>query len=292
MIPPTSIDGTDITGATIDGTDVTEITVDGDVVFSAGPAVPDGTHYYLVDESITGVEHYQLTTTFDITSLGSPTSSINPAPNTSNIAISRDGALFYYAYGSSVEKLTLSTPFDLNSAGSPSTISGVTGGDATCLQIADGGRKVYASDGSGNIEQRTLSIPNDIATHGPVTATLAGEATNGPGDVAFNPNGTKLTFGHRSSGLIVTYDLSTAFDIGTASNKVTFDATADSGDADPSCLKWNGDGTEAFVRHASPDMVNKFTTTTAYSVSGMSFDSQLFNNAGFASGGHDFNVAY
>jgi len=35
MIPPTSIDGTDITGATIDGTDVEEITVDGDVVFSA-----------------------------------------------------------------------------------------------------------------------------------------------------------------------------------------------------------------------------------------------------------------
>ena len=34
MIPPTSIDGTDITGATIDGTDVQEITVDGDVVFS------------------------------------------------------------------------------------------------------------------------------------------------------------------------------------------------------------------------------------------------------------------
>jgi len=35
MIPPTSIDGTDITGATIDGTDVQEITVDGDVVFTA-----------------------------------------------------------------------------------------------------------------------------------------------------------------------------------------------------------------------------------------------------------------
>jgi hypothetical protein len=35
MIPPTSIDGTDITGATIDGTDVQEITVDGDTVFTA-----------------------------------------------------------------------------------------------------------------------------------------------------------------------------------------------------------------------------------------------------------------
>jgi len=32
---PTSIDGTDITGATVDGTDVQEITVDGQTVFSA-----------------------------------------------------------------------------------------------------------------------------------------------------------------------------------------------------------------------------------------------------------------
>jgi len=33
--PPTSIDGTDITGATIDGQDVEEITVDGQTVFAA-----------------------------------------------------------------------------------------------------------------------------------------------------------------------------------------------------------------------------------------------------------------
>jgi len=40
---PTSIDGTDITGATIDGTDVTEITLDGDTVFTAAPPLPSGT---------------------------------------------------------------------------------------------------------------------------------------------------------------------------------------------------------------------------------------------------------
>jgi len=33
---PTSIDGTDITGATIDGTDVQEITVDGQTVLAPG----------------------------------------------------------------------------------------------------------------------------------------------------------------------------------------------------------------------------------------------------------------
>jgi hypothetical protein len=35
MTPPSSIDGTDITGATIDGQDVQEITVDGQTVFTA-----------------------------------------------------------------------------------------------------------------------------------------------------------------------------------------------------------------------------------------------------------------
>jgi len=53
---PTSIDGTDITGATIDGTDVTEITVDGDVVFSAGTDLPSGViSQYKFDEGSGGV---------------------------------------------------------------------------------------------------------------------------------------------------------------------------------------------------------------------------------------------
>jgi len=43
---PTSIDGTDITGATIDGTDVTEITVDGDTVFTAVD-IPDSIVSYM-----------------------------------------------------------------------------------------------------------------------------------------------------------------------------------------------------------------------------------------------------
>ena len=55
MIPPTSIDGTDITGATIDGTDVQEITVDGDVVFSAAPPTPSGSVFRTQDDTSTSV---------------------------------------------------------------------------------------------------------------------------------------------------------------------------------------------------------------------------------------------
>jgi len=46
---PTSIDGSDITGATIDGQDVSEITVDGQTVFEAGPDIPDGPAYLIDD---------------------------------------------------------------------------------------------------------------------------------------------------------------------------------------------------------------------------------------------------
>jgi len=40
--PPTSIDGTDITGATIDGQKVEEITIDGQTVFTATQPAPQG----------------------------------------------------------------------------------------------------------------------------------------------------------------------------------------------------------------------------------------------------------
>jgi len=51
---PTSIDGTDITGATIDGTDVQEITVDGDTVFTAGPDIPASAVLNLVASDYSG----------------------------------------------------------------------------------------------------------------------------------------------------------------------------------------------------------------------------------------------
>jgi hypothetical protein len=66
---PTSIDGTDITGATIDGTDVQEITVDGDVVFSAQPPISNSViHHWKFDEG---------TGTTAVDSIGSADGTIN-----------------------------------------------------------------------------------------------------------------------------------------------------------------------------------------------------------------------
>jgi hypothetical protein len=70
MIPPTSIDGTDITGATIDGTDVQEITVDGQTVFTAGPLI-------IEDFESGNLNNWSTTSTWTVVSTNAPEGSLN-----------------------------------------------------------------------------------------------------------------------------------------------------------------------------------------------------------------------
>jgi len=86
-MPPISIDGTDITGATIDGTDVTEITVDGQTVFTAG--LPDSVALNYNFESGSG------STLVD--SVGTNNGSISSGSFTSDAAV--DSFAFSFASG-------------------------------------------------------------------------------------------------------------------------------------------------------------------------------------------------
>jgi len=286
MIPPTSIDGTDITGATIDGTDVTEITVDGDVVFSAGPA--PGTHFYYIPQNTQNIiEHYILSTPFDISNLGSPTNTLNTGfggSGTLGMALSNDGTIFYAHELTAVKKYNLSTPFDLSSAGSGTNF---TVGDGSAFQFADEGNKFYINDGNGVLEQYELSTAYDVTTRTGPTATLGGFPSFGPGDPAFSPDGTQVVIGEISGSTITGGTCSTPFNIGTFNQTNTFTTNL----ADPVCCKWNGDGTTLFVRHASPNDVEEYSTPNPYSLNGLTFVQQLFVDA-FATGGIDFNYNF
>jgi len=86
MMPPTSIDGTDITGATIDGTDVQEITVDGQTVFAAAPDIPasgdlharyDATQLSLSDGSPVSTWNDETGNGHDLTAGNAPTFKTN-----------------------------------------------------------------------------------------------------------------------------------------------------------------------------------------------------------------------
>jgi len=286
---PTSIDGTDITGATIDGTDVQEITVDGQTVFTSGP--PAGTHFYNIDNrNDAEVLHYELSTPFDIANKGSTTSTLSLSVNTiEGMALTPSGeTIFVVTDPTTAEKFDLSTPFDLSRAGSGTsvTIPGTSAVDATAFTFGDEGNKLYVQGGLNELSQFDLSTPFDPSTSGSKTGSISGFPNNGPGDPAFSPDGTKVVIGERGSSAKITGgECSTPYDIDTFTQTGTFTTS----DADPLCCKWNGDGTTLFARHASPNMVNEFSTTTPYSVSGMSFVGAIFTNSGFATDAIDFN---
>ena len=149
MIPPTSIDGTDITGATIDDTDVQEITVDGDVVFSAGPDFP-----LVVDDFESGnLNDYTNTSGFTISSSivaeGSNSLELqNPANSFDMFSDFGDGLNAYPQKGQKFSVLMYDSDVTV-----PNVQFGADGGNEDGYTIADsrfGGNTILRRLDSGN----------------------------------------------------------------------------------------------------------------------------------------------
>ena len=255
-----------------------------------------GNHYYLIRNTDTRqIHYYNLATPFNLDDSKVPNNAdfiltVSGLTRVDNMEISNDGTIFYVggSLNTNIIRYTLSTPFDLSTASNAISISNVTNSsELICFEIADEGRKLYVgSGGEGLIRQFTLSTPYDITTR-TQTTTLGGFVSSGPGDPAFSPDGTKVVFGQRG-GNIRGGTCSTPFDLATFTQTHTLNTS----DADPSCAKWNTDGTKLYVRHASPDMINEFTTANPYTLGGMTFTRQVFNNPSYAAGGHEFNEVY
>jgi hypothetical protein len=91
--PPTSIDGTDITGATIDGQDVQEITIDGQTVFTAAVGPPSEQNRWPIKENSFPLEN--TVGTADLKAINGPPSLVNDSTAIENVRMdtsATDGA--------------------------------------------------------------------------------------------------------------------------------------------------------------------------------------------------------
>jgi len=288
MIPPTSIDGTDITGATIDGTDVTEITVDGQTVFTSIP--PDaGLHYYLADFNNGGViEHYTLPTPYDLAnrSLQFTLTGMSGSPG---ICLSNDGtrAVVYDGPNSGLySQYDLSTPFELSTVTNRTDITNLPDANLGSIQFGDNGNKFYITD-TGNfsfIRQYDLSTPYDITTASSSGSQNLGQGGQ-PGSPAFNSDGTKLIWGERIGQEIYSTPLSTAFDITTIGSVTSFSANS----GDPSAVALSIDGTQLYTRHWSPSIVAEYEFGTPFDIGTLSYIQNSFSTQSDAAS-HQFSV--
>jgi sugar lactone lactonase YvrE len=154
---------------------------------------------------------------------------------------------------------------------------GSTTGELRDIAFKTDGTKFYTLDeGSDKIGQYTLTTAWDIDTASSFTSFSVATQSTGPFAIAFSPDGTKLTMFDGSGKAFYDYDLSTAWDVTTASAFASSSATSmqDNVSIAGRSFTFNDDGTELFM---STDYggIYQFDLTTAYRGSSITIPTDL-----------------
>ena len=139
------------------------------------------------------------------------------------------------------------------------------------------GTKMYRTGYSSTkaIFQYTLSTAWDISTasYNSVSFSLPSPIAV-PYGIEWNGDGTKFVVCDSSTGDLYQFSLSTAYDISTTnSTPTTYDPSETTS---PDAIKFNSDGTKAFVIGQGNDTIYRYSLSTAYDITTMSYDSNSF----------------
>ena len=179
---------------------------------------------------------------------------------------------------SSIKEYHLTTGFDVSTASFDSSNSlGVGRIDGVTFN-SDGTKMYVVSSGNASIHQFSLSTGFDISTAGAsaVGSFNTSSVTTDMRDVQINNDGTKIYTISDSDDQIEEFNLSTAYDVTTASHESSTSVSTQSGNPQGFCF--NGDGTKLYVadENDSSGTVYQYTLTTAYDTSSLSYASKSF----------------
>ena len=148
----------------------------------------------------------------------------------------------------------------------------------TDIAFSSDGTKMYTLGDTGNgIDEWALSTAWDVTTASWTAFTSTSSQDLTPTSFFFKPDGTRLWVLGDTNDRIYEYDLSTAWDTTT----LTYNGTSalPSGGAansqlNPEAMTWSSDGLSIIVYSAYLRYLNKFTVSSAWSLSGFSYNSQ------------------
>jgi len=273
---PTSIDGTDITGATIDGNDVQEITVDGQTVFTAVPAgafditqfsfdtslsvgleagasefSDDGSRLFVSGED--EIQQYNVGSAYEISTASFDTSisTNNNEAAARGLAFSDDGFLMHVGIESpnEIQQFTLSTPFDITSA-SFDTVN-VPPVPPRGLTWNDDGSQIYIF--GNTMFQATAPTPYDV-TNVSWGSGIQGANAEVHG-LAWNNDGTRFYQISDAPDTIFQFSAATPFDI----NNLSLQATINAQDSRSRGISWNDDGSRFYEAGYDGQKIYQYT---------------------------------
>jgi DNA-binding beta-propeller fold protein YncE len=204
----------------------------------------------------------------------------NERDNAAGFAFNNDGTkLFMGDYATDViHQYSLSSPYDVSSA-----VYDYIGFDVSDrveyiygLRFKPDGTSFYIVDYNlDDIFQYNLSTAWDITSASYANTLDVSTNANNPYGFSFKPDGTKLFVVGNNSDTIAAYNLSTAWDISSASYaSENFSVTSQA--SDPQDVIFNSAGTKMYVLCMQNDRIYQYSLSTAWDISSASYDSVSF----------------
>ena len=193
--------------------------------------------------------------------------------NPSDLFFKPDGTKVYLlgASGDDVNEYSLSTAWDVSTASYVQNFS-VAAQDTLPrgLFFKPDGTKMYVLGFLGqDINEYDLSTAWDVSTASFLQLFSVATEETGPTGLSFKPDGTKVYVLGNSGDDVNEYDLSTAWDISTASYLQNFSVASQ--EIDPQGIFLSPEGTKVYVTGSSGDDINEYTLSTAWDISSASY---------------------
>ena len=254
----------DLTYANVSSPSVaTQDTTPKDIAFNS-----DGTQLILYGQSTDYIYEYDLSTAYDVSTMSYTNTSYNtnsfePIPGT--VAWSDDGTkLYVQGYNSDkVHRLSASTAYDISTLSLDNVDFSLLSQDNGMYSASmwDSGTRMYAGGyANDKIYQYDLSTAYDMtsATYTNKSFNTSSQTTT-PYAMAFNSDGTKMYVLGQTQDAIFQYDLSTAWDVTTASYSNKSFSVA-SQESSPRFMRLSKDGTKLWVGGSSSDKIYQYNT--------------------------------
>jgi len=222
---------------------------------------PDGSKLYVLGSAGDNVYEYDLSTAWDVSSASFLQSSSVQDTSPRGVFFKSDGSAMYIAGASSdvINQFTVGG-FNINAQGNL----------PTDIHFKTDGLKMYISDNSGNaVDEYDLSTAWDVLSASFLQTFSVGSQETTPEGLFFKPDGLKMYVIGSSSDSVNEYDLSTAWDVSSATYSQAFDVSAKEGG--PRAVFFRSDGAKMYICGVGSDAVHEYDLSTAWDVSSASF---------------------
>jgi len=225
---------------------------------------PDGTKMYVVGYSGDDVNEYDLSAAWDITT-ASYLQNFSVAAQESvptGLFFKPDGLKMYVIGASSdgVNEYDLNTAWDVSTASYLQNFSvSAQESSPTGLFFKPDGTKMYVPGNTGDdVNEYDLGTAWDVSTASYLQNFSVSAQESSPTGLFFKPDGTKMYVIGNIGDAVNEYDLSTAWDVSTASYAQNFSVSAQ--ETSPQGLFFKPDGTKMYVIGNIGDAVWTYTT--------------------------------